>query len=172
MAEMIKNLNINNVLGLLKKPDIAIGFGNVSKDNSYDIDTLEKLDKFIENSYDPEVEVALVHHSKTDAILNILMDQSYINDLDECGHSAFILIYNIGIQNLIIWIELCGFSVGYDMKLQHLVLDCFRSVPRFNPTKELLDDHSSMLCYYLEDKPAIIKVLKELSYESENEHES
>lgn len=172
MAEMIKNLTINNVLGLLKKPDIAIGFGNVSKDNSYDIDTLEKLDNFLENSYDPEVQVALIHHSLTDTILSLLMNQSYINDLDDCADNAFILIYNLGVQNLIIWIELSGFMIGYDMILQNKVLNCFTSVPRFKPTKELLNDSSSMIRYYLKEQPAIIKILRDLSIEEmENEYE-
>jgi len=163
MAEIIKNLNINNFLGLLKKPDVAIGFGNVSDSNNFDIDTLEKLDKFLENSYDPEVQIALIHHSLTDNILSLLMDQSYLNNLDDCEDNAFILIYNIGFQNLVIWIELSGFMIGDDMILQNKLLDCFTSVPRFNPTKELLNDSSSMIRYYLKDNPSIINVLKELS---------
>lgn len=163
MAEIIKNLNINSLLGLLKKPDVAIGFGNVSESNNFDIDTLEKLDNFLENSYDPEVQIALIHHSLTDNILALLMEQSYLNDLDDCEDNAFILIYNIGIQNLVIWIELSGFMIGDDMILQNKLLDCFTSVPRFNPTKELLNDSSSMIRYYLKDNPSIINVLKELS---------
>ena len=163
MAEIIKNLNINNFLGLLKKPDVAIGFGNVSDSNNFDIDTLEKLDKFLEISYDPEVQIALIHHSLTDNILSLLMDQSYLNNLDDCEDNAFILIYNIGFQNLVIWIELSGFMIGDDMILQNKLLDCFTSVPRFNPTKELLNDSSSMIRYYLKDNPSIINVLKELS---------
>lgn len=167
MAEMLKNLKIENVIGLLKKPDISIAFGNVSEDNSLDITTIEQLDKFLEESYDHDAELALVDKSLTDDIVTILTNQEYVDALDECCDTAFVVVYHLGEKDLIIWMETSGFMTGCELKGEHDELDGFVQVPHFYPTKDLLNDKDSNFYHYIGKHPDILAALKEISIDEE-----
>lgn len=167
MAELIKNLKIDNVIGLLKKPDISIAFGNVSGENSLDITTVEQLKKFLEESYDHDAELALVDKSLTEQVLTILTNQEYVESLDECGDNSFVVVYHLGDKDLIIWMETSGFMTGCDLKGEHDVLDDFVQVPHFYPTKDLMNDKESNFYHYVGKYPKILAALKEISIEEE-----
>lgn len=167
MAEIIKNLNIENVIGLLRKPDISIALGNLSGENNLDITTLEELEKFLEQDYDHDIEITLVDSSETENILRVLTNKAYVDELDECFENAFIVVYHLGEKDLIIWVETSGFMIGCDMISEHSELESFISVPHFYPTKELLNDVDSTFHHYVDKNPKILAALKEISIEEE-----
>lgn len=167
MAQLIKNLKIDNVIGLLKKPDISMAFGNVSSENSLDITTVEQLEKFLEESYEHDAELALVDKSLTERVLTILTNHEYVDSLDECGDNAFVVVYHLGDKDLIIWMETSGFMTGCDLKGEHDILDHFVEVPHFYPTKDLINDKESNFYHYVGKAPKILAALKEISIEEE-----
>lgn len=163
MAEILNNLKIENVIGLLKKPDVSIAFGNVSRGNSSDITTIERLEKFLEEAYDHDIEITLVDNSKTENILKLLTNKDYIDELDECFENAFIVVYHLGEKDLIVWLETSGFMIGCDIISEHSELESFISVPHFYPTKELLNDVDSTFYHYMDNNPDILEALREIS---------
>lgn len=160
--QVIKNPKISNIIGLLKKPDFSIVFGNVSDLNNLDITSNKIMEGFFSENYDHDVYITFVDSSSTNDLLDIITKNSYMQELDRLYENAFVAVYNFGENDLIIWFETSGFMIGQELVEENEDLLCFHSVPHFYPKFSDIEDKNSPLNNYVKNNQDILDSIAQI----------
>lgn len=161
MFEVVKNPNISNIIGLLKKPDSSIAIGDLFIDGMQV--GSENSASFFEKAHDHDTKLAFIDKEDTEDIFKLLTDEDYVVELSAMSEKALVAVYNFGDKDLILWMETSGFVIGSEFKLDHDYLDVFVDVPHFYPTMTVIEDNQSALNISLNQnqdiKDALVQIL-------------